>query len=433
MEVVYIIPGTKLEMLDAEYWIRKIPDADSLIMTQNDIMKFNQKIVEKCDSVYDLKSYRDSFTYDELLSLIKEYKLPEKEMYFRNGETVKRDFYNYIADSLNITEIKEVNPVQYGITIRKTSLRSFPTEIAVYSRKGDIEFDRFQETSCYAIEPVVVLHESKDKKWYFVQMYNYRGWVKATDIAIAKDKGEVFDYLDADDFIVITGNHVRTQSNPYDDDVSEIQFDMGTRIPLEKDMPDSVANQSIYGNYVVKLPSRDDKGNLVFKDGLISIKEDVHQGYIPYTRANVLNQAFKLIGDRYGWGDSFNGRDCSSFIMYVYKTFGFRLPRNADEQEKCPGIVHKFADGLTLDERIKVFGMIKPGAVIYMPGHAMMYVGMDGGVPYIIHDFTGYGAKNGDKYDFMPVNEVMVTSSLLPTSMGIPFIGRFSSAIQFEM
>jgi len=420
-------------MLDAEYWIEKMPDADRLIMMQDDIIKFNQEIVEKCDSVYDLRSYRDSFTYDELLSLIKEYKIPEKEMYFRNGETVKRDFYHHITDNLNITEIREVNPVQYGITIRKTSLRSFPTEIAVYSRKGDIEFDRFQETSCQAIEPVIVLRESKDKKWYFIQMYNYRGWVKVTDIAIAKDKEEVFDYLDAVDFIVVTGNHVRTQSNPYDDDVSEIRFDMGTRIPLEKDMPDSLANQSTYGNYVIKLPSRDDKGNLVFKDGLISIKEDVNHGYIPYTRANVLNQAFKLIGDRYGWGDSFNGRDCSSFIMYVYKTFGFALPRNGDEQEKCTGIAHQFSDDMSLIDRIETFKNIKPGAALYMPGHAMMFVGMDGGMPYIIHDFTGYGEKIGDKYDFIPVNEVMVTSSLLPTSMGIPFIERFSSAIQFEM
>ncbi|MBP2071885.1 SH3 domain-containing protein [Thermoanaerobacterium butyriciformans] len=432
MEVIYIIPGTRLEMLDAEYWIEKIPDADSLIMTQNDIMKFNQKIVEKCDSVYDLKSYRDSLTYDELLSLIKEYKLPEKEMYFRNGEEAKQGFYDCITGNLNITEIKKVNPVRYGITIRKTSLRSFPTEIAVYSRKGDIEFDRFQETSCQALEPVLVLHESKDKKWYFVQIYNYRGWVKACNIAIAKDKEEVFDYLDTDDFIMVTGNHVKTQFNPYDKDVSEIQFDMGTKIPLEKDMIYSVGNQSAYGNYVVKLPLRDDKGNLVFKDGLISVKEDVHWGYVSYTRANILNQAFKLIGDRYGWGDSFNGKDCSSFIMYVYKIFGFKLPRNVDEQERCPGIAYKFSDGLSLDERIKIFDKIKPGAALYMPGHAMIYVGMDGGVPYIIHDFTGYGVKNGDEYDFVPVNEVMVTSSLLPTSNGIPFIERITSAIQFE-
>ncbi|MEG6566775.1 SH3 domain-containing protein [Thermoanaerobacterium saccharolyticum] len=429
----HIIPGTKSEMLDAEYWIEKIPDRDHLIMMQDDIIKFNQKIVEKCDSVYDLRSYRDSFTYDELLSLIKEYKLPEKEMYFGNGEVVKSDFYHHIADNLNITEIKEVNPVQYGITIRKTSIRSFPTEIAVYSRKGDIEFDRFQETSCQAIEPVIVLHESKDKKWYFVQMYNYKGWAKVTDIAIAKNKEEVFDYLDTDDFIVVTGNRVRTQSNPYDDDVSEIQLDMGTRVPLEKDMPDTIGNQSTYGNYVVKLPSRDDKGNLVFKDGLISMKEDVHQGYVPYTRANILNQAFKLIGDRYGWGDSFNGRDCSSLIMHIYKTFGFRLPRNADEQERCPGIVHQFSDDLSLIDRIEAFKGIKPGAALYMPGHAMMFVGIDGGVPYIIHDFTGYAERNGDKYDFIPVNEVMVTSSLLITADGKMFLERIIKSVQFGM
>ncbi|AFK87660.1 MULTISPECIES: SH3 domain-containing protein [Thermoanaerobacterium] len=432
MGVFYIIPDTRLEMLEADYWIEKISDADCLIMTQDDIMKFNREIVEKCDSVYDLRSYRDSLTYDELLSMIKEYKLPEKEMYFKNGEEVKRDFYHHITDNLNITEIKEVNPVRYGITIRKTYLRSFPTDIAVYSRKGDIEFDRFQETSCQAIEPVLVLHESKDGRWYFIQMYNYRGWAKAADIAIAKDKEEVFGYVDTDDFIVVTGNHVKTQYNPYDRDVSEIQFDMGTKIPLEKDIPNFVANQSTYGNYVVKLPSRDDNGNLVFKDGLISIKEDVHWGYVPYTRANVLNQAFKLIGDRYGWGDSFDGRDCSSFIMYVYKTFGFKLPRNADEQERCPGRVHRFFDGMSLIGRIEAFKGIKPGAALYMPGHAMMYVGMDDEVPYIVHDFAGYGAKNGEEYEFIPVNEVMVTSSLLPTSNGIPFIERITSAIQFE-
>ncbi|WP_430350852.1 SH3 domain-containing protein [Thermoanaerobacterium thermosaccharolyticum] len=429
----HIIPGTILEMLDAEYWIEKIPDADSLIMMQNDIMKFNQEIVKKCDSVYDLRSYRDSFTYDELLSLIKEYKLPEKEMYFGNGEIVKNDFYHYISDNLNISEIKKVNPVQYGITIKKTSLRSFPTDIAVYSKKGDIEFDRFQETSCQAIEPVLVLHESKDRKWYFIQMYNYRGWVKATDIAIAKDKEEVFDYLDTDYFIVVTGNHARTQFNPYYSDVSEIQLDMGTRVPLEKDMPDTIGNQSTYGNYAIKLPSRDDKGNMIFKYGLISIKEDVHCGYVPYTRANILNQAFKLIGDRYGWGDSFGGRDCSSFIMHIYKTFGFRLPRNADEQERCPGIVHKFSDDLSLIDIIEAFKGIKPGAALYMPGHAMMFVGMDGGVPYIIHDFTGYAERNGDKYDFIPVNEVMVTSSLLLTANGKMFLERIIKSVQFEM
>ncbi|MDI3310984.1 MAG: SH3 domain-containing protein [Thermoanaerobacterium sp.] len=420
-------------MLDAEYWLKKIPDRDRLIMTRDDIVKFNQGIVKKCDSVYDLRSYRDSFTYDELLSLIKEYKLPEKEMYFRNGETVKRDFYHYIADNLNISEIKEVNPVQYGITIRKTSLRGFPTEIAVYSRKGDIEFDRLQETSCQALEPVIVLHESKDKNWYFVQMYNYRGWVKATDIAIAKDKEEIFDYLDTDDFIVVTGNRVRTQFNPYYSDVSEIQLDMGTRVPLEKDMLDTIGNQSTYGNYAIKLPSMDDEGNLIFKYGLISIKEDVHCGYVPYTRANILNQAFKLIGDRYGWGDSFGGRDCSSFIMHIYKTFGFRLPRNADEQERCPGIVHQFSNDLSLIDRIEAFKGIKPGAALYMPGHAMMFVGMDGGVPYIIHDFTGYAERNGDKYDFIPVNEVIVTSSLLITANGKMFLERIIKSVQFGM
>lgn len=430
--IINNIPGTTDEMLHADYWIRKIHDADKVIMTKNEISEFNQKIIERINKVYNLEKYKESLTKDELMEYISEYKVPTKERYFANGNAVAKDFYDSLIENTNLVGIKKINPVKYGITVRNTSIRTFPTDIGIYSIKGDIEFDRFQETGCQAIEPVIILHTSYDGKWFFVQMYNYRGWVKKDDIAIAKDKKEIFDYLDTKDFIVVTGNHIRTQFNPFDKDISELEFDMGTRIPLENNKLVSIGNQNTFGNHVVKLPTRDVNGNLVFKDALVSMLQDVNIGYLPYTRANILRQAFKLLGDRYGWGDSFNGRDCSSFIMYVYKTFGFRLPRNADEQEGGVGLSYKFGKETKVQDRIQLFNEVKPGAAIYMPGHAMMYIGTENGIPYIIHDFSGYGVKKGNEYEFVPVNEVGVTSTFLLTSSGMPFIEKFTSILQFE-
>lgn len=420
------------KMLNPEYWIRKIDDADKIIMTEDKIHRFNGEIINKVSTVYDLETYKESLSKDELINFIKSYKIPQKEMYDKGGNLIKEDFYDDILNNTNIKEVKEINLVKYGIAVRNTSLRSFPTDVGIFSKKSDIEFDRFQETGCQALEPVLILHVSKDKKWYFVQMYNYRGWTKAQDIAIAKYKKELFDYINSYNFLIVTGNYIKTQYNPFDGSVSKIEFDMGTKIPLEVDnIPGNLRNQSVEGNYAVKLPTKDNNGSLEFKDALIAKNQDVNVGYLPYTRGNIIKEAFKLLGDRYGWGDR-GGRDCSSYIMYVYKTFGFKLPRNTNEQEISTGKSLKFTDSASIQERIKGFDGVKPGALIYMPGHAMIYIGKDGGIPYMIHDFNGYGKKEGDKYVFVPVNEVAVSSSLLPTSSGTAFIEKFTSILEIE-
>ncbi|AEM79861.1 SH3 domain-containing protein [Thermoanaerobacter wiegelii] len=421
------------DMLSPEYWIRKIDNAGKVIMTPQEIENFNRKIINKVGMVCDIETYKESLKKDELIKLIKSYEIPKKPMYNRYGNLIEEDFYDDVIENTNLEKIEDVNPVKYGIAIRNTSIRSFPTEEAVFDKQGDIEFDRFQETGCQAFEPLVILHKSKDKKWYFVQMYNYSGWIKAEDIAIAKDKKELFDYINSLSFLLVTGNYIKTQSNPFDKNVSKLEFTMGTKIYLEKEnILHQIGNQSVIGNYLVKLPVRNEEGNLEFRYALISKKEDVNVGYLPYTRENILKQAFKLIGDRYGWGDSLGGRDCSSYIMYIFKTFGIRLPRNADEQEVSEGKSYKFTEEMSIEERIKVFDSVKPGALVYMPGHAMMYIGKEKGIPYIIHDFHGYGEKKEDKYEFIPVNEVMVTSVLLPTASGVPFIEKFTSVLEIE-
>ncbi|SHE92204.1 NlpC/P60 family protein [Thermoanaerobacter uzonensis DSM 18761] len=421
------------DMLSPEYWIRKIDSADRVIMTPQEIENFNRKVINKVATIYDLETYKKSLKKDELIKLIKSYEIPKKPMYNRYGNLIEEDFYDDVIENTNLEKIEDVTPVKYGITIRNTYIRSFPTEEAVFDKQGDIEFDRFQETGCQALEPVVILHRSKDRKWFFIQMYNYRGWIKAEDIAIAKDKKELFDYINSLSFLLVTGNYIKTQSNPFDKNVSKLEFTMGTKIYLEKEnILHQIGNQSVIGNYLVKLPVRNEEGNLDFRYALISKKEDVNVGYLPYTRENILKQAFKLIGDRYGWGDSLGGRDCSSYIMYVFKTFGIRLPRNANEQEAVADKSYKFIEEMSNGERIKVFDNVKPGALVYMPGHAMIYIGKEKGIPYIIHNFHGYGEKKEDKYEFVPINEVMVTSTFLPTTSGVSYIEKFTSVLEIE-
>lgn len=428
----YLIPDTKVEMLDAKFWINKLHDGDKIIMKSDEIEKFNINNTEKVSAVYNLKSYKDKLTREELRTFIQEYSIPERVMYTLEGKEVEKEFYDTLNDNINIDGISNVIDIKYGITVRNTSLRSFPTLKGIFKESDDVEFDRFQETGCQAIEPVLVLHESKDGEWYFIQMYNYRGWVSAKDIAMAKNKEEVFNYLDSKGYIVVTGDFAYTQHNPYEPGVSYLRLDMGTKIPLEENDVEVVGNQSALGNYVVKFPVRNAEGGMELKLALISKLQDISLGYLPYTRENILKQAFKLSGHRYGWGDSLNGRDCSSTLMYVYKTFGFQLPRNGNEQESGVGISYRFDDKTSLEERIQIFNKVLPGAGIFMPGHVMMYIGSHNGTHYMIHCFYGYGEKREEGYRFKAINEVAVTSTLLTTSSGNLFINRFSSLLQLQ-
>ena len=43
-----------------------------------------------------------------------------------------------------------------------------------------------------------------------------------------------------------------------------------------------------------------------------------------------------FLGERYGWGHRYNGRDCSGFVSEVYQSMGVQLPRNTSDQSVSP-------------------------------------------------------------------------------------------------
>jgi replication-associated recombination protein RarA len=150
----YMIPDTKLDMLNAKFWTSKLHDGDRIIMNLDEIESFNLRNVEKVSEVYNLRSYNEKLTKEELKTFIQEYSIPEKVRYDAEGIEIQKEFYESLIENTNIDAISEVNDVKYGITVKNTSLRSFPTLKGIFNKADDIEFDRFQETGCQAVELV---------------------------------------------------------------------------------------------------------------------------------------------------------------------------------------------------------------------------------------------------------------------------------------
>lgn len=404
--------GISEEMQSSQYWTSKLNDGNNIILTENEIQSFNSDIYKNVSSVVDLSQYGDTLQGTVLTSYIKQFTMPAV-IYGDNNAIISSETRENIIENLNLQNIKTSNNVKFGLTVRKSSVRSFPTDISVYKTNKNDKLDRFQLTGCNACEMVAVLYESKDSLWYFVQTSNYRGWVKKQDIALMQSKEEAVDYVNNKNFIVINSNYISINFKLENSQDFSASYFMGAKIPIVKETDTG---------YVVEIPVNDSMGKVEYKNILLNKTLDISKGYLQYTRNNIINQAFKLNGADYDWGDKNNGRDCSSFILSVYRSFGFNLPRDTDEQEKIPGKVYSFNQG-TLSE-------LKPGAAIYMPGHVVMYLGKDNGKYYVIQSFLGYKPNSGDSY--VSCYKIAVTKADILNASGVPYTDKYTKAIQME-
>ena len=218
---------------------------------------------------------------------------------------------------------------------------------------------------------LAVYHESADKQWYFVQAENYNGWIEKKYVAeCSYDELESFlkpenSLLVISDYVTLESSHVR----------------MGQVFPLVAKTDDS---------YTMKFPTRNGDGALVLKDLTVAKSNDYNEGYLDYTYYNVYNQAFKLLGIDYSWGDKDKlGRDCSSTMNAIYKCFGFMMPRNTSNQVAIPTYGSKVS-GLT-NATVQNY---KPGSLIFTSSHVMLYIGEnESGVAYLLHNTN---AGNGE-------------------------------------
>jgi len=412
MQFPVCAPRVKEYMLKSEYWIEQVEDAECLILNKEEINDLNEKTFKQMESkgleeaLYDLEKFPLIITKEKLLNTMKAYSskeiFPVEPQYDASANEISKSVKEEILNQANYEGIPDKIQVKFGMLVKREDVRAFPTDIVFAREAESIDVDLFQLTSLPAGSPVAILHKSKNSQWYYIQSTLYKGWVKVKSIALARDRKEILDYLKTDRFLVITGSKVETEPNPFLKEVSNVLFQMGDRIPLveSNEVPQAIPEgslqaQSPEGCYVVRIPARDDHGYFQFKLALIARSNDIHEGYLPYTKKNIIRQAFKLLGERYGWGGMFGRRDCSQFIMDIYRAMGFIIPRNASMQEEgAAGKFIKFTG--SIKDRENTLNRLEAGDPIYMKGHVVMYLGKIENSHYMIHSGAGYGMRNED-------------------------------------
>ena len=404
--------GVEEAYLSPEYWVARLQAPDAVLMSPAAIAAQNAELFRVDDSMHDLRALPATLDGATVRGWIEDLSArPERPRYDLDGQRVQAASLDALMANLALDAVPASQPTRFGMVLHRSALRSFPTDQRVFSSAGETDIDRFQESALFPGTPVVVAHASADGKWLFVVSPRYAAWIEADAVAEGS-REQVFGYVDKAPYRIITDDKVETVFTPEQPQLSELQLDMGVRVPLADVPPDQAVNgQHPYTSWILELPLRGDDGRLAFAPALLQKKEGSAPGYLPLTRANLIRQAFKFLGERYGWGHSYNGRDCSGFVSEIYRSMGVRIPRNTSAQSVSPAFERvRFDEGSTRAERMAAVDAMDVGDLIYIPGHVMMYVGRIGDQPYVIHDTNGgsYLGADGELVS-MHLNGVSLT------------------------
>lgn len=406
------IAGLDPALLSPKFWISRLRAPHGAVLDNGEIADRNALLTRLDASMHDLDALPGTLDQAQVVHWVGDVsRRPLGPLYDASGRPIAADVLDTVVANADLSAIPAQQSSRYGLAVRRADMRTFPTDMRVFSNTGDIDLDRFQESALFPGTPVAIVHESKDRQWWFVLSPTYAAWVPKQAIAEAP-RPQVLDYARRRPSLTVTGSTVRTSATPEQPSVSGLQLDMGVRLPQATfPVGETINGQNAAASWIVLLPVRDDSGRLSLRPALLPRIVDASAGTLPLTRANTISQAFKFLGERYGWGDDYGTRDCSGFVSAVFASMGVVLPRNTGDQAGNPVYTRLHLEEKTPgNTRMAAVDALDAGDLVYIPGHVMLVIGRIGGVPYVIHDIHDgkYIDANG-ALQSMHFNGVVVT------------------------
>lgn len=304
----------------------------------------------------------------------------KKPIYRAKGSIIRASIYNQWIANANYDNIDSKK--YKAITIRRTDVKSLPTSSAFFrdpKKTGEgFPFDYNQNSALHINVPLYISHFSKDNKWAFVRASYSFGWVKTSDLALVSN--DFIKTFKNDNYAMVIKDNLRLYNDNKDISIVKI----GALFPISEDQQYLVA-------------SRDAKGRAHIEKVTVSNSDIIAKKPLPFTAKNVGMLAKEFYGEPYGWGGSYDCRDCSATTRDFLGAFGIFLRRNSSKQaEDGNGIS---IEGLAkAKKKQKIIKDAEPfRSLLYVPGHVVLYLGEYKGEPVIMHTYWGIRKKDRTK------------------------------------
>ena len=424
-QTVANMPDVTDDMTKASYWSNKQKDPNTVLADRAKIDAMNQAGIDADGTrLQPLKEASGNYySQERQINLQNSARAEMVERFIgqaqdKNGVVLteaeaKGILANFPTDG---TQPQITSP--YAIVTTHTTMRCFPPDRMLGLTPGDKDDDNLYVAALRVNEPVIIRAQSVDEEFFLcISSCLNAAWVPAKDVAICKDRDE---WLKAWDIprgqeLVVTGYKVRTEQSRQTPNTADRLLYMGTVLErVDLDSPEKareiVGTRSAYYNHVCYLPVRDDVDGSYSKElALIAQSNQVSEGFLPLTKANIAEVAFHSLGQMYGWGGMLQANDCSGYVRDVYKCFGLELARNTNWQMNLP--VRKYdLTGLDDAHKAAAIAQMPLGTVLFWPDHEMIYLGQEGGKLYVLSALGGVGDLYGDEVRSYQVKGVAINT-----------------------
>ena len=305
----------------------------------------------------------------------------KRPIYREKGKVIPASVYNKWITNAYYAHVD--NKRYKAITIKRTNVKALPTSSAYYrdpKKTGEgFPFDYNQNSALHINVPLYISHFSKDKRWAFVRASYAFGWVKTSDLALVND--DFIKTFKNDNYAMVIKDNLRL----YEDNKPLSLVKIGALFPIAEDEEHYLtASRDSRGRaHITKVKAVVDKAQIIAKKPL------------PFTAKNVAMLAKEFYGEPYGWGGSYECRDCSATTRDFLGAFGIFLRRNSGKQVQDGENIN--IKGLS--KKTKKKKIIKDAqpfrSLLHVPGHIVLYLGEYKGEPVIMH--TYWGIRKNDK------------------------------------
>ena len=388
------LPYVEKNMETAQYWIERLEKPDQLLFAKKPAQKqpAQWKHTRYFIDIFVLPDQLSCNTLREWLKSDFSY-LQRVGRFNEQGQAMQQQAYQAIKKNVNLASLQGSNPVVWGMTVRRTQLRMFPTEEIITTKPLDTEFNMLLISGLRLAEPLAILYSSTDKKWFFVATTIARGWIKAQDAGVMVSKSALREQVRQSQTIVVGKEISFIQWKKKE---TEDRARMGCQLAFYKKKGNQLA-----------FPRRDQQGKLYFIPVTVKERAALHFGPRPGTARVILEQAFILLGEAYSWGGGGGYGDCSEFIRRIGLTCGLELPRSTMGMQAV--LPKEQLSGNSRQKAEQLSRLTGGRCLLYLPGHIMLVLGNVQGRTYVIHNLYGIHARDSEGDYIQRVARVLVS------------------------
>ena len=408
----------------ADYWVGKNKSGETVFVSMQDLDMLNLQIRQKsANTIVDLPKYPEK-VYTQWMAnkilgvmMIGDFNTKEVPKLFKDGAALTEYSFTHAKQNCGLDELPKVCEVRYALTVDRTNIRLLPEESGWFESKDDTRYDQLQATVIDPSEPVLVLIDSKDKKFVFIESRTYAGWVKPSALAFT-DRATWLKYAEPKNYLtVLASRKTIPQGKAF--------YQMGGRVLLRS------AELQKDGSWAINVPAVDANGTIIEQGYNIPNDNGVVKGTLACSENNLIRQAFRFIGEGYGWGGLEKNVDCSSFVQDAYRSVGIELPRDSSKQEKAMARSISLKN-MNREQRLNILKKSKPGSLLFTTGHVMMYLGTDeAGEPLVLHALSSYYTFDNGQTAKHYVRKVIVSDLHFKNSNQVEMIDRLTSVGNF--